>query len=174
MLPFTCVFSPVSTCSPTKKLNNIPLQTDVSATGYSVRQGQGMFFFFLSKPPFVGGSKPQSGRVSSFYPSFYLCVSILRVLIAPWPFTPTVSNGIACRGHRPRSRSRKCTARVCTKSPIDASLASMSGRIEPSAVLFLSEPYLDSLKVLEIEPKPDGLESRTSISNSDSLLFYLM
>ncbi len=122
-----------------------------------------VLFVFLSKTTFVGGSKPQSGTVSSFYPSLYLCVSIPHVLIAPRPFTRTVSNGIACRGHRPWSRSCKCTAHVCTNPPIDASLAPMSGRIEPSAVLFLSEPYLDSLKVLEIELKSHILESRTSI-----------
>lgn len=108
--------------------------------------------FFSSKTPFVGGSKPQSDTVSSlssFYPS--PCVSFLHVLITPQPFTLTVSNGIACRGHRTRSRSCKCTAHVCTSSPIDASLAPMSGRIELSTV---SEPYLNSLKVLEIELKP--------------------
>lgn len=129
--------------------------------------------FFSPKPPFVGGSKPQSGRLSSFYPSLYLCVSILHILIAtPRPFTLTVSNGIACRGRRPRSRSCKCTAHVCTNSPIDASLAPVSGRIEPSTVLFLSEPYLDSLKVLEIELEPDGLK-RTSVFNRDNPLVLL-
>lgn len=102
--------------------------------------------FFSSKNPFVGGSKPQSDTVSSFYPS--PCVSFLHVLITPQPFTLTVSNGIACRGHRTRSRSCKCTAHVCTSSPIDASLAPMSGRIELSTVLsvralsqFLKSPW---------------------------------
>lgn len=147
--------------------------TDVSTTGYSVRQGQGTFVF-LSKTPFVGGSEPQSGTVSSFYPSLYLCVSILHVLIAPRPFTRPVSNGIACRGHRPWSRSCKCTAHVWTNSPIDASLAPMSGRIEPSAVLFLSEPYLDSLKALEIELKSNGLESRASMFNRSFSLEVLI
>lgn len=107
--------------------------------------------FFSLKPPFVGGSKPQSGTVSSFYPTLYLCVSILHVLIAPRPFTLTANHGIACHGHRPWSRSCKCTPHVCTNSPIDATIAPKSGRIEPSVVLFLTEPYLCSLKVLEIE-----------------------
>lgn len=131
-------------------------------------RGQGTFVCISKKPLFVGGSKPRSCTVSSFYPSLYLCVSILHVLIAPRPFTPTVSNGIACRGHRLRSRSRKCTVHVCANWPIDALLAPVSGRIEPSAVLFLSRPHLGSLKVLEIELKHCGLESITSVFNNDS------
>lgn len=104
--------------------------------------------FFSSKPLLWKGQNHSDtvSSLSSFYPS--PCVSFLHVLITPRPFTLTVSNGIACRGHWTRSRSCKCTAHVCTNSPIDASLAPMSGRIEPSAVLsvralsqFLKSPW---------------------------------
>lgn len=101
---------------------------------------------FPSKPLLREWSKPPSDTVSSFHLS--VRVSFLHVLIPRRPLTSAVSNGIACRGHGTRSRSCKCTPRVCTSGPIDASLALMSGRIEPSTVLsvralsqFLKSPW---------------------------------
>lgn len=161
MLPF--MFPCVSTCSPASNLNEVPLQWGVSASGRSAARVKVRLFFLHL--PFCRRVKT---TVSSFYPGLYLCVSILHILIAPWTFTLTVSNGIACRGHRPWSRSCKCTAHVCANLPIDSSLAPVSGRIEPSVVLFLSRPYLDSSNVLEIQLKPNLLECRTSILTSFS------
>ena len=115
----------MSTCSPASNLNNVPTLPGISTTDPSLPQGQGTFVF-LSTTPLCGAT------VGSFYPTLYLCYSILHILIAAWPLTLTVSNGIARVGHRPRSRSCKCTAHVCANSPIDASLAPVSGRKKPS------------------------------------------
>lgn len=79
--------------------------------------------FSLPNPLFLCGG--QNHRAPS---PFFIRVSIsvspssaYRSL--PRPFTPPVSNGIACRGHRVRSRSRKCTAHVCANLSIDGSPA---------------------------------------------------
>lgn len=159
----------MKTCSPASSLNHAHTLSGVSATGYQVHHVEGAFIF-LSESPFCGRV---NAAASSFCPSPYLCVSILHVLIACRPFTLTVSNGIACRGHGPRSRSCKCTTHVCANSPIDALLAPMSWRIEPSARLFLSGPYLDSLKVLEIQLRPTTRERRASIFNRTLFCFGL-
>lgn len=73
--------------------------------------------------------------ISTQVPFIWFCIHILWVSITSRPFTLTPSNGIACHERRTRSRSRKCSARVCTDSPIDASLAPMSGRMESSAAV---------------------------------------
>lgn len=65
----------------------------------------------------------------------WFCIRILWVSISSRPFTLTLSNGIACHERRTRSRSGKCSARVCTDLQIDASIAPMSGRMEPLAAV---------------------------------------
>lgn len=116
-----------STCWHTDNLNNVPLPTHFCSPEFR-------YVCFSLHPFFLW--EGQNYRVT-WWALFYrsVCDSILHILITSWSFTWTVSNGTACSGHRTRSRSCKYMAHVCTNLPIDASLAPMSGRIEPSAVL---------------------------------------
>lgn len=105
-------------------------------------------------------------------PLICFCFRILRVSIGSRPLTLTLSNGIACHEGRTRSRSRKCSARVCTGSLIDASLAPMSERIEASAAVSVKR-YLAFLKVLGTELKPIFGE-RNVYPCQDRLIYILL
>lgn len=87
------------------------------------------FDFISFQSLFCERVKPTVQHGELFYPNLHLCVSIPRLLIAAWPLTLTANNRIACCGHRPWSRSYKCTAHVCMNSSINASLASMFDRV---------------------------------------------
>lgn len=111
-------FPSVNTSSPARNLNIVPLLSGVSATSHSVHRCQGSIFF-LCKASFVRGSNSQRGTLSCFIRTCRLCVSIPRLLIAAWPLTLTANNRITCCGHRPWSRSYKCTAHVCMNLSIN-------------------------------------------------------